>query len=159
MKFYSSYNRPPSVFHEPCPTEVQDYIKDSTTGELVPCGKIPFYERIQSYHDSVNLSAKLKRFAMGDSSALGSLGGSFGDFTAMPSDLREVLDSRQKVVQGFEALSPDIRGIFNDSFEEFEKAVTNGTAERRIYEYQQSISSGGAIDPGAGSPVNPGGNE
>lgn len=132
MKFYSSYTRPPSKCHEPCPTEQTDYIKDQATGQLVECGKIPFYERIQSHHESTTLSYKLKRFALGDTTALGNLGGSFGDFTEVPADLRAVLDSRQKVQTDFNNLDSDIRAIFNDSFEEFEKSVREGTAERRI---------------------------
>lgn len=142
MKFYSSYNRPPSRAHEECPKEMQDYIKDETTGELVPSGKIPFYERIQSHYESSTLAAKLKRFAMGDNSALGVPSDSYGDFTGMPTDLRQILDSRQKVHQDFANLPDDIRAIFNNDFDSFESAVKDGTAERRIVEQLRAAGNG-----------------
>lgn len=150
MKFFSSYNRPPSKAHEPCPTVVDDFVKDSASGELVKVGQIPFYERIQSYHDSTTLSAKLKRFSMGDSSALGMPGGSSGDFSQVPSDLRSILDARQKVYEDFQGLDASLRGIFSDDFNEFEKSVRDGTAERRIYEYNKSKASQPGQASGAG---------
>lgn len=150
MKFYSSYNAAPRKVHSKCPRTEIDYIKDITTGELVACGEIPIYERIQSYHDSTCLTSKLKRFALGDSSTLGSAGGSFGDFTNMPSDLRQVLDSRKKIEQDFASLPGDIRGIFEDSYTKFEEAVRNGTAERLIAE-SYARSSGAGVSPGTGA--------
>lgn len=150
MKFYSAYNRPPSKAHAPCPFDQDDFLKDTATGELVPCGKIPTYERIQSYHESTLLSFKLKRFAMGDSSALGVPGGSTGDFTQVPSDLRSILDARQKVYEDFQGLDASLRGIFSNDFNEFEKSVRDGTAERRIYEYNKSKAGQPGQASGAG---------
>lgn len=148
-KFYSSYNRPPSKAHAPFPFVQKDYIKDAASGELVECGTIPFYERIQSFHESTTLSAKLKRFAMGDNTALGMPGGSFGDVTQMPNDLRSILDSRKKVLEDFNNLPDDLRGIFENDFDKFESSVRDGTVERRIYDHIKSTSPQGQA-PGAG---------
>lgn len=148
-KFYSSYNRPPSKAHIPCPFTQKDYVKDAASGELVECGTIPFYERIQSYHESTTLSSKLKRFAMGDNTALGMPGGSFGDATQMPTDLRSILDSRKKVLEDFNSLPEDLRGIFENDFDKFESSVRDGTAERRIYDHIKSNSPQGQA-PGTG---------
>lgn len=164
MKFYSSYDRPPSEPHKECPKVMDDFVLDEDSGELVKVGVIPFYERIQSYHESTTLSAKLKRFAMGDSLALGTPNNNYGDFTCMPTDLRQVLDSRKKVIEDFNNLSPDIRNIFNNDFDAFEQSVKSGTAERRIYDYLKSNPGGqssGGQAPGQqaapGSQSNPGG--
>ena len=144
MKFYSSFDRPASVAEPKCPKEIPDYILDSETGTLVNCGTIPFYERIQSYHESTKLTTKLKRFASGDSTALGSGIVSNSDFSGVPTDLREVLDSRKKISQDFSTLPGDIRELFKNDLAIFEQAVLDGTAERRIYEHVTSQSGNGA---------------
>lgn len=156
MKFFSAYNRPPSKAHCQCPFEIEDYIKDTTTGELVPCGKIPIYERIQSFYESTTLSSKLRRFSLGDSTALGNPGGSYGDFTQVPSDLRSILDARKKVYEDFNGLDANLRAIFNNDFDEFEKSVREGTAERRIYDYNKSKVATTGQTPGTGSAVDGG---
>lgn len=150
-KFFSAYNRPPSKPHCACPRVIKDYIKDSTTDELVEIGTIPFYERIQSHHDSCTLSSKLKRFAYGDTSAIPQSGGFYGDFTQVPTDLRAILDARKEIIENFGKLGEDVRAVFGNDFEQFEQAVRDGTAERKIYDYNKSKSSQSPV--GGSAPV------
>lgn len=152
MKFYSAYDPAPALPEPECPREVPDFILDEETDTLVTCGTIPFYERIQSYHESTKLSTKLKRFTMGDTTALGVGDSSSSDFTGAPADLRQVLDARKKITEDFKSLSSELRGVFNNNFDEFEKSVREGTAERRIYEQltnsrSSSKSGGPASEP------------
>lgn len=149
MKFYTPYSPPPSKPHPSFPFEIKDYIKDSSTGELVECGTIPIYERIQSYHESTTLTYKLKRLAMGDNSALGLPSDSYGDYTEVPTDLRQILDARKKIIQDFNNLPDDLRKVFNNDFNLFEESVKDGTAERRIYDYTCTVS--GQVSPGGAS--------
>lgn len=134
MKFFTAYEPAASLPEPQCPKEVPDFILDEESDTLVNCGTIPFYERIQSYHESTRLSTKLKRLSMGDSTALGVGNNSSGDFSGAPADLRQVLDSRKKVKEDFNALSGELRAVFNNDFNEFEKSVREGTAERRVFE-------------------------
>lgn len=151
MKFYSAYNRPPANAEPKCPKEVQDYILDIETNALVCSGTIPFYERIQSFHDSTRLSTKLKRFASGDSTALGAGIARDSDFSGAPTDLRQVLDLRQKINQDFTALPNDIRQLFGNNVASFEAAVKDGTAERRIFDHLTKQQPGGS-EPGGSNP-------
>lgn len=157
MKFFSSYDPPPRKVHEKCPFEIPDYILDETTGELEPAGTIPFYKEIQSYADSCRLDYKLKKFAMGDTSILNGAAGIYGDFTDAPTDLRQILDSRKKLNKDFTELPEAVRALFGDSFDEFEKSVKDGTAERILGDYFRSEPSaaGSAAGAGAGGTASP----
>lgn len=142
--FKSPYvNRPSKAIHEKCPIDKVDYILDKSTGHLRECGKIPFYERIQSHEQSTLLSFKLAQYGLGDTSALGSPGGNYGDFIGAPKSIQEILQFQDNSERNFFNLPEPIRNIFNNDFKEFKQSVTDGTVERRISDFINSFSSGG----------------
>ena len=162
IKFRTPYsNRPGRRIHCACPESKPDYILDETTNKLVECGTIPFYERIQSYHESTLLTYKLRKFNLGDSTALGSPHGIYGDFTNLPGSVQEVLQLQSNVKDSFNNLPNDVKAVFGYSFDQFYEATIDGTAERRIRDSLKSSNRGagspsggptGASEPGAGSP-------
>lgn len=153
MKFFSSYNPKPSKAHEPCPKDKQDYILDEDTGELVPSGRINTYERTQSYHESCTLSFKLKRFAMGEATALGSPVSCDIDLSGVPGDLRSILDSRKEIVKKFSAFPAELRNLFNNSFEFFEESVRQGSADKRIADFLGELATKQHVKPPESTPT------
>lgn len=151
MKFHTAYSPAPSVSEPSCPKEITDYIKNATTGELEPCGTIPVYERIQSYHESTKLSTKLKRFAMGDVAALGVPRDCDVDLVGIPTNLQDVLNARKKVENDFNSLPGDVRAIFENDFQRFYAAVNDGTAESKLGKYFSSLAKGNGTGNGGAS--------
>lgn len=159
MKFNTSYSPGPSKAEPKCPREVPDRILNKSTGKLEVVGTIPIYERIQSHHESSTISFKLKRFAMGDSVALGSPRDCDVDLCGVPSTLQDVLAVRKTIQDQFGELPADVRECFANNFESFYQAVIDGTAERKLSEYSRGKSAAGAAtaDPtavGAGASSN-----
>lgn len=150
MKFYSAFAPAPSVAEPQCPVELQDYEYNKSTRQLVPTKKIEFYKEIQSYYESTRIDVKLKKYSMGDFSALGCPGGAYGDFTDIPTNLAQVLNAKETAQQSFFKLPSAVRELFNNDFTEFIKCVENGTYEQRLVDFaSRGVSDGGASDGGA----------
>ena len=135
MKFFSAYNYPESKAEPPCPTCVDDYQFDVSTNKLVKVGTIPFYERIQSHADSCRLDRKIEQYRAGNTLALGLPSGEYGDFTNQPNDLAQVLQARNEAREQFGNLSPAIRAVFGDDYDEFTRSLQDGTYESKLAQY------------------------
>lgn len=153
MKFNTSYSPGPSKAEPKCPREVPDRILNKSTGKLELVGTIPFYERIQSHHESSTISYKLKRFAMGDASSLGSPRDCDVDLSGVPTSLQDVLAVRKTIQDQFGELPADVRECFANNFEAFYSSVIDGSAERKLSDFARGKSSavGGTTDPTASS--------
>lgn len=92
--------------------------KDGTIN-LVADGSFDLYAQIQSHKDSCSVELALKRFALGDESALQRTQGAFGDFTAFPNTFAEVLQVMIDSRTYFDALPADVRRNFDFDFNKF----------------------------------------
>lgn len=95
--------------------------------ELEAVGQDDLYDMIQSHADSVNINVLLKRFQMGDATALGVPHGSFGDFTEMPTTYAEMLNKINRAQEIFDSLPVEQRSKFDHDFNQF--IATLGTEE------------------------------
>lgn len=87
--------------------------------ELEVVGEDDLYDMIQSHADSVDIRVLLKRFQLGDQSALGVPHGVFGDFTEMPTSYAEMLNKLNKARGIFDSLSVEQRAKFDHDFNQF----------------------------------------
>lgn len=150
-KFYTAYNYPGGRSEPKCPRVIPEYGVDATD-KIIITSQIDFYERIQSHADSCRLDRKIQQYTMGNSLALGVPGGQYGDFSAQPSDLAQVLNSKQEGQRAFEQLSDSIRGLFGNSYTAFAESLQNGTYQGIIEKYAaEQLAKLGA---GAGVPAN-----
>lgn len=94
-------------------------LESDGTINLVEDGKIDLYSQIQSHKDSCSIELALKRFALGDESALQRTQGAFGDFTAFPNTFAEVLQVMIDSRQYFDSLPADTRRNFDFDFNKF----------------------------------------
>lgn len=146
MKFYNSFNPPPSMAEVQCPFELQDYIYNSKTMKLEPTKKIPLYKEIQSFHESTKLSTKLTAYSMGDFSSLGFESDSYFDVSGQESNLANVLNTQQVAEKEFERLPNELKSIFHGDFTEFVKCINDNTLESRITSYIRG-KNGGIANP------------
>lgn len=153
MKFNTCYSPGPSEAHVKCPTQRDELQYNTSTGKIEKVGIDPFYERIQSYADACRLSTKLERYRRGDLTALGTNDSTYADISNMPNSLEEALQGGNKIGDTFQRLPDSIRGIFNDSVNEFITAVKDGTYESKVLEYAKS-----ELAKSGGSSETPGGN-
>lgn len=148
MKFRKNYEKSCSTAEPKCPQELQDYEYDKTSRKLVPTKKIEFYKEIQSYYESTRIDVKLKRFSMGDPGALGCPGGSYGDFTDLPSNLAEVLTFQQSAESSFSKLPADVRAIFNNNYAEFIASIEDGSYQQKLIDFARTKTGSGTDGTG-----------
>lgn len=91
--------------------------------DLQIVGEIDTYGKIQSYKDSVDINVILQRFANGDTSALSSKQGMYGDFTQVPRTLAELQQRVIDAEQLFYAQPLEVRAQFNHSPSQFFAAI------------------------------------
>lgn len=149
-KFFSPYLNPRSSLPEPeCSKFIKDYILDEASDELIESGSTNFYERIQSFYESSKLSCKLARFGLGDVNALGIPRDCDINLSGIPSDLREILDSRAHIQEQFNAFPSELRNLFSNSFSVFEKSVKEGSADSILRDFLGKLSNGtGSVTSG-----------
>lgn len=94
-------------------------LESDGTINLVEDGKIDLYSQIQSHKDSCSIELALKRFALGDDSALQRTQGAFGDFTSFPNTFAEVLQVMIDSRRYFDELPVDVRRNFDFDFNKF----------------------------------------
>lgn len=142
-KFYTAYNVPASCSEPPCPKERKGFIYDSVSECLTETETIPFYEEIQSYYESTRLDHKIEQFRRGNSLALGIPGGEYIDVSDVPTNLAQVLSSRDKARNDFYKLPEGIRNIFGNDYEQFVDSLQDGSYESKLTDYAKSISNPG----------------
>lgn len=153
-KFYTAYDVPTPIIEPKCPKERKGFIYDSVNECLTETETIPFYEEIQSYYESTRLDHKIEQFRRGNTLALGVPGGEYLDVSNVPTNLAQVLSSRDKARQDFYKLPEGIRNIFGNDYEKFVDSLQDGSYESRLTEYAKTISNtgnSGGQAPGSGN--------
>lgn len=89
------------------------------TINLVEDGVRDVYMDIQSHKDSCSIELALKRFALGDVSALQQRQGAYGDFTTFPRTFAEVLQVMINAESYFDSLPAEIRRNFDNDLNKF----------------------------------------
>lgn len=92
---------------------------DDGTFDLVMTGKENIQEYIDSFAEETCIDTIIKRCQMGDTSALSKVQGTYGDFTEVPKNFRDLL---QFVIDGrnyFDSLPVDIKAYFGNSFDQW----------------------------------------
>lgn len=116
------YGTPSRPYSNPgTPYEVNYSVKLEKDGtiNLTEDGKIDLYAQIQSHKDSCSIELALKRFALGDESALQRTQGAFGDFTVFPNTFAEVLQVMIDSRAYFDSLPVEARRNFDFDFNKF----------------------------------------
>lgn len=86
---------------------------------LICVGEEDLHGYIQSFKDQVDINSIIKRFELGDSSALDAQAGMFGDFRNCPSTLAEFLNLQNRAKLLFDRLPSDVRSTFNNDVNQF----------------------------------------
>lgn len=98
-------------------------------------GTESLYDYIQSFADSVDIHVILKRFANGESDVLSKVQGFYGDYTQLPTDYAQLLNTVNAGEDMFKSLPVEVRAKFGHSFNEFMTALCDGSlVERMGYE-------------------------
>lgn len=77
------------------------------------------YSAIQADFDSTDINLIMKRFALGDLSAIDVRSGFYADVTKMPKNMSELFDKAEECRQFFDTLPADFKQLFNNSYTEF----------------------------------------
>lgn len=83
---------------------------------LEESGREDLYGFIQSHRDSVDIHKILERFASGDVTALQRVQGVFGDFSEMPTNYADLLNTVIDGERSFNALPLEVKEKFGMSF-------------------------------------------
>lgn len=95
-------------------------------------GEESIYDHIQSFADSVDIHVILKRFANGEVDVLSKVQGFYGDFTGLPTNYAQLLNTVNDGQQLFESLPVETRALFGHSFNEFMTCLCDGTLMERL---------------------------
>ena len=87
--------------------------------ELKPDGTENLYAFIQSFAESTDIHAIMRRFQNGEVDVLEKVQGFYGDVTEMPKTYAEALQRIADSEKVFMSLPVDVRAKFNHSFSEF----------------------------------------
>lgn len=138
-KFYTAYNVAPAIAEPPCPFEKDELVYDETQEKLVKTGTNPFYKEIQSHYESTRLDYKIEQFRRGNTLALGVPTECDVDVTNIPTNLAEVLISRQKAAEEFASLPEGIRELFGNKFANFVGSLEDGSYTDKLNEYARGV--------------------
>lgn len=94
-------------------------LMDDGTLKLLESGTEDLYASIQSHKDSCDVHVLLARYQNGDVAALSKIQGVYGDFSEMPKNYAELLNSVIAGEQMFKSLPVEIREKFDHSLEKF----------------------------------------
>lgn len=87
--------------------------------QLEEKGDEDLYAYIQSFAESVDIHVILKRFTNGETDVLSKVQGFYGDFTHLPTDYAQMLNTVHAGEDMFNSMPVDVRAKFNHSFNEF----------------------------------------
>lgn len=98
---------------------------------------INVHDRIQADFDSCDINNIMRRFALGDSSAINVRDGIYADVTKMPKTFAELFQRINDCQSLFDQLDPEVKQLFNNSYEEFWFEMTNDAKsfDAKIDEY------------------------
>lgn len=107
---------------------------DAVTGrkQLVESGQKSNYERIQASLESTKIYNILRRYAMGDVTALGSPSGVYADIVGAPKSLLEAHQRLQRVEEEFMKLPADLRAQFDHDPQVFIAQMVSGEGLEKV---------------------------
>lgn len=101
-----------------------------------PGQKLDWFGYIQASEKSCDLHNIVARYLQGDMSVVNvNANPLYGDIASMPKNVNELQDLAKRAKDGYDALSDEVKGIFNNSFEDFYNAVLNGSVDAKIKAY------------------------
>lgn len=112
-----------------------DYYVEDGDQKAKPGQKIDWFGYIQASRDSCDLSTIVARYLSGDSSVINVNNPIYGDVASMPRNINEVEDLAARVKAGYDNFSDEIKGVFNNNFEEFYNAVLSNKVEAKLNAY------------------------
>lgn len=124
MMFRTAYDGDSEVFYSetgsPYLDEYEYEVNKAGEKKLVKTDrKIDVFERIQADFPSTDINVLMKRFALGDTSAINVKEGMYFDATQMPTTYAELFNRAEQAKQYFEKLPADFKEMFNNSYEQF----------------------------------------
>lgn len=98
---------------------------------------INVHARIQADYESCDINAIMRRFALGDTSAINVREGAYIDASKMPKTFAELFDRINECQSLFDSLDPEVKQLFNNSYEEFwyEMTTDEKSFNNKIDEY------------------------
>ena len=100
---------------------------------------INVYEKIQADFESCDINTLMHRFALGDHKALDVTQGIYADVTKMPKTFAELFDRINDCQMLFDNLDPEVKELFNNSYEEFWYSYGSEEFNKKIAEYEDSF--------------------
>lgn len=97
------------------------------------------YDRIQADYDSTDINLLMRRFALGDTSAINVKEGIYADVTKMPTTFAELFDRINDCESYFQQLPVEIKQMFNNSYEEFWSEYGSKEFNQKIDDYNYSL--------------------
>lgn len=94
-------------------------LNEDGTIDLVVTGERDLQEYIQSFAEDCTLENILRRYELGDQTALSKAQGFYADTTEMPKTFRDVLDSVIKGQSMFDQLPLEVKQKFNNDFNQW----------------------------------------
>lgn len=122
MKFKTQYDERDRVYAHPGNPIKQLYsgsYNERGQVELKEDGTDDIYAYIQSFAESTDIHAIMRRYHNGEVDVLEKVQGFYGDFTEMPTTYAEALQRIADSEKVFMSLPVDVRAKFGHSFSEF----------------------------------------
>lgn len=121
-----------------CP-EYSEYGLDKDGNPILVATRNRFDE-IQSHRESVELATLLQRYAAGDETALNQKEPFYGDYVDAPSNLQEWFERYRDASKSFDALSPDIKNLFDNNAATFWTKFGTEEFSEILYNHSKSQS-------------------
>ena len=124
MKFRTQYDGDTGKFTSECGSpyfdEYEYRVSKAGVKELVMKDeKTNLHDKIQADYPSTDINLLMKRFALGDSSAIQIRDGVYIDASKMPSTYAELFDRVEVAKQEFDKLPVDLKQMFDNSYSVF----------------------------------------
>lgn len=107
-----------SVAGERIKVEYQKRYDERGLPYLARVGTSDLQEYINSHEPSVNVNNIMRRFEMGDATALEKVQGFYDDVSELPNKLQDVLNLNQTAKRGFSELPQEVRDLYNNNYME-----------------------------------------
>lgn len=143
--FYSDTYRPKRVRQPKCSKLEPVYEEriDTKTGKpyLKKVKNENIYERIQTAAEGVTLKELIKRYNIDPSESakhIESATGEILDYTNLPQNMLEALETSIQAKNIFELAAPEIKQKFNNNYTEFLAAASTGNLQKALKEFLPS---------------------
>lgn len=115
--------------------ENEYYVDEDGVQKSRPGRKVDWFAYIQQSKTQCDLSQIVARYLSGDAAVINVNSPIYGDIASMPRNINELHDLGDRVKNGYDGLSDEIKDIFGNSFENFYKAVMNNQVDATIQAY------------------------